>query len=125
LGLLEECELFTNILEDIIPFEAFVIGYSDTRCLALVEFMGNKLSDELIRNEADNHCDRKRDCSKDEAYTPLFAIETDCGQSLSTNPYNHHLSTNRDEVNDNEEPVSVKAFEDVEFVIETTVADEA
>jgi hypothetical protein len=35
------------------------------------------------------------------------------------------LSTNRDEVNDYEEPVSVKAFEDVEFVIETTVAAEA
>jgi hypothetical protein len=125
MGLLEECELPLDILEGIIPVEAFVIGYFGTRRLVLVEFTENQLSDELIRNEADNHCDRKRDCSKDEAYPPLFGIETDCGQSPSTNSYNDHLSTNRDEVNDNEEPVSVKAFEDVEFVIETTVADKA
>jgi hypothetical protein len=67
MGLLEECELPMDILKGIIPFEAFVIGYSGTQRLVLVEPMRNKLSDELIRNEADNHCDRKRDCSKDEA----------------------------------------------------------
>jgi hypothetical protein len=125
MGHVEECKLPVDVLESVIPVEAFLTGYSDTRRLVLHEFAGNKLSDELIRNEADNHCDRKRDCSKDEAYPPLFAIETDCGQSPSTNSYNNHLSTNGDEVNDNKEPVSVKAFEDVEFVIETTVADEA
>ena len=125
MGPLEECELPMDILEGIIPSEAFVIRYSDTQRLVSVEPTRNKLSDELIRNEADNYCDWKGDYSEDEAYAPLLAIETNRGQSPSTNSYNNHLSTNRDEVNDDEEPVSVKAFEDVEFVIETTVAAEA
>jgi hypothetical protein len=58
--LLEECELFMDILEGIVPFESFIVGYSDPGRLALVELTGNELSDELIRNEADNHCDGKR-----------------------------------------------------------------
>jgi hypothetical protein len=110
----EESELFADILQGIAPFAP--------RRPILIDCTGNNLSDKIVRNEADQHCNRKRDCSKDEGYAPLCATESDGRQGTGTNKYNKHLPTNRNEVDANKEPVSANAFEDVELVIETAIA---
>jgi hypothetical protein len=112
-----------DILEGIIPFDAFATENIDMQRLILVWCTRNKLSDEIVGNDTDKHCDGKRDCSKEEGYAPLCATETDGGQSTSTNEYNNHLSANRDDIDTNEEQVPVNTFEDVELVVETAVAN--
>jgi hypothetical protein len=110
----EESELFTDILQGIVPFAR--------RRRALIACTGNKLSDKIVRNEADKHCYRKRDCSKDKGYAPLCPTEPDGRQGTGTNKYNKHLSADRDEVDANKEPVSENTFEDIELVIEAAIA---
>jgi len=47
---LDEGEVFMEILEDLISFEAFVAENIDMRGLIFAECTGNKPSDEIIRN---------------------------------------------------------------------------
>jgi hypothetical protein len=110
----EESELFTDILQGIVPFAP--------RRRALIACTENKLSDKIVRNEADKHCYRKRDRSKDKGYAPLCPTESNSGQGTGANTYNEHLSADRDEVDANEEPVSANTFEDIELIIETAIA---
>jgi len=61
MDVLEEGELVTDILDGVVPFETVVSeGSGGRRRLTFAKYVGGvQLSDEVVGNETDKHCNRE------------------------------------------------------------------
>lgn len=76
-----------------------------------------------IREETDEDCHWEREGSEDKADSPLYAINRCNAEGTATNKDDCYLGADHDTVDTDEEEIALKTFEDVEFVVETTVVE--
>jgi len=82
---------------------------------------GEESPDQVIGNETDYDRNWERYCSESKWYCPFDTIEADSRQNVASKGDDKYLSGYGDKVNSDKIPVSVQAFEDIEFIIETAV----
>ena len=89
------------------------------------EVLWNHRTNKLIRNATDGGTNWDRKETKGEGVTPAAAVETwvgGDGEGLASDKDDQDLQANHDDVDANEEVVLGDALEDVELVVQTTVA---
>lgn len=80
------------------------------------------IPDELVRDIANDDCHGERQCSDNNTDGPLDAIDGDNRERGGTNEDDEDLTTNHYSVDAQEKVVLEHTLEDVEFVVETTIA---
>jgi hypothetical protein len=74
-----------------------------------------------VGDHADKYSDYERNSAKEHGDTPLGYVKGSGGQSTSANSDNDDLNTDGDNINGNEERITVDTFKNVEFIVQTAI----